>query len=202
LAYLGAVDDLESFDGDTVVVDIGGGSTELIVGTPSGVAAASLQLGCVRVSERFFHSDPPTPDELEGARDQIAAELERGENVVLSLRRLNASRRLIGLAGTVSTLASLSLQLPEYQYDRLHHSVLSRPDVASACVTLAAMTNDQRVGLPGMVQGREDVILGGALILEQVMSRYGFESVVVSERDILDGIAMGLRASLSGEVTS
>jgi exopolyphosphatase/guanosine-5'-triphosphate,3'-diphosphate pyrophosphatase len=193
LAYAGAVADLEQLVGDTVVVDIGGGSTELIVGRGQSVEAVSLQLGCVRLSERFFREDPPSHESLATARIAIEEELMRGELELSLLTEVSKSRRLVGLAGTVSTLSALNLHLAEYRYDRLHHSVLTQTIVSNLCEQLASLPVGKRARLVGMVPGREDVIVGGALILESVMQRYAFGELIVSERDILDGVAMSLR---------
>jgi exopolyphosphatase/guanosine-5'-triphosphate,3'-diphosphate pyrophosphatase len=193
LAYAGAVADLEQFSGDTVVVDIGGGSTELIVGRGLSVEAVSLQLGCVRLSERFFREDPPSPESLAAARHTIEEELNRGELELSRLSELSKCRRLVGLAGTVSTLSALNLHLAEYSFDRLHHSVLTEATVSDLCAELASLPVADRVQLVGMVPGREDVITGGALVLQSVMQRYSFGELVVSERDILDGVATSLR---------
>jgi exopolyphosphatase/guanosine-5'-triphosphate,3'-diphosphate pyrophosphatase len=197
LAFAGAVEDLSPMDGDIVVVDIGGGSTELIVGRGSDVSAVSLQLGCVRITERFFHQDPPTSDEISAARQSISEELAGGERELHRLVDSGLPRRLVGLAGTVSTLSALNQALPEYDFDRLHHSVMAMGDVHRMCGELARLSNAQRRHLMGMVPGREDVILGGALVLESVMERYSFRHVIVSQRDILDGIAASLRGGPS-----
>jgi exopolyphosphatase/guanosine-5'-triphosphate,3'-diphosphate pyrophosphatase len=193
LAYSGASSDLPAFDGDTLVIDIGGGSTELIRGRGKSICAVSLQLGCVRLTERHFHHDPPTLVEMELARSTIEGELERGEAELPGLVDLAHSRRLIGLAGTVSTLAALQLGLANYDFELLHHSVITVIQIRQLCSELAKLSSAERAKLVGMTTGREDVILGGVLILESVASRYEFDHVLVSERDILDGIALTLR---------
>jgi exopolyphosphatase/guanosine-5'-triphosphate,3'-diphosphate pyrophosphatase len=193
LAYQGASADLEPFGGDTLVVDIGGGSTELTLGRGDPVASISLQLGCVRLTERCLIGDPPTPEEIAATRVLIEETLDWAEEQMPALRALDPARRLVGLAGTVSTLAALKLGIAEYDQDRLHHATISLPEVSRLCETLASLSAHERSGLVGMAAGREDVILGGALILEMVLSRYRFAEVIASERDILDGIAVGLR---------
>jgi exopolyphosphatase/guanosine-5'-triphosphate,3'-diphosphate pyrophosphatase len=198
LAYRGANADLEPFSGDTLVVDIGGGSTELTLGRGDAVSSVSLQLGCVRLTERFFGGDPPSGGEISAVRVAIETALREGEQVVPELAHLQTDRRLIGLAGTVSTLASLKLGLTEYRMDKLHHARISTDEVQDMGRNLGAMSAHERGKLVGMVRGREDVILGGALVLEMVLLRYGFREVIVSESDILDGIAM----SLYGDATS
>jgi len=192
LAYRGASADLRPFEGDTLVVDIGGGSTEITLGREGSVSSVSLQLGCVRLTERYLTSDPPTPDEVVATRIAIADALTGGEQRMPELLALAARRRLVGLAGTVSTLASLKLQIAEYDVDRLHHATITLPEVVELCATLASLSAAQRSGLVGMVPGRADVILGGALVLEVVAARYRCPEVIVSEKDILDGIVLSI----------
>jgi exopolyphosphatase/guanosine-5'-triphosphate,3'-diphosphate pyrophosphatase len=192
LAYRGASADLRPFEGDTLVVDIGGGSTEITLGRAGSVSSVSLQLGCVRLTERYLTSDPPTPDEVVATRIAIADALTGGEQRMPELLALAARRRLVGLAGTVSTLASLKLQIAEYDVDRLHHATITLPEVVELCATLASLSAAQRSGLVGMVPGRADVILGGALVLEVVAARYRCPEVIVSEKDILDGIVLSI----------
>jgi exopolyphosphatase / guanosine-5'-triphosphate,3'-diphosphate pyrophosphatase len=192
LAYRGANADLSPFGGDTLVVDIGGGSTEITLGREGSVSSVSLQLGCVRLTERFLTSDPPTPDEVAATRIAIGDALTWGEQRMPQLLGLDGRRRLVGLAGTVSTLASLKLKLAEYDVDRLHHATISLAEVVGLCDTLASLSATERRGLVGMVPGRADVILGGALVLEAVAARYQCPEVIVSEKDILDGIVLSI----------
>jgi exopolyphosphatase/guanosine-5'-triphosphate,3'-diphosphate pyrophosphatase len=192
LAYRGASADLAPFAGDTLVVDIGGGSTEITLGRGGSVSSVSLQLGCVRLTERFLTSDPPTPDEVVATRIAIADALTWGEQQRPELLSLNARRRLVGLAGTVSTLASLQLQLADYDAERLHHATISLKQVVELCDVMASLSAAERSRLVGMVPGRADVILGGALVLEVVAARYQCPEVIVSEKDILDGIVLSI----------
>jgi exopolyphosphatase / guanosine-5'-triphosphate,3'-diphosphate pyrophosphatase len=192
LAYRGASADLVPFAGDTLVVDIGGGSTEITLGRAGSVSSVSLQLGCVRLTERFLTDDPPTPDEVVATRIAIADALTWGEQQMPALLGLEPRRRLVGLAGTVSTLASLQLSLATYDVDRLHHAILSLTDVVDLCAMLASLSAAERTELVGMVPGRADVILGGALVLEVVAARYQCPEVIVSEKDILDGIVLSI----------
>jgi exopolyphosphatase / guanosine-5'-triphosphate,3'-diphosphate pyrophosphatase len=192
LAYRGASADLDPFEGDTLVVDIGGGSTEITLGRGGTVSSVSLQLGCVRLTERFLTSDPPTPDEVVATRIAIADALTWGEQRMPELLGLDTRRRLVGLAGTVSTLASLKLKIAAYDADRLHHATLSISEVVDLCAMLASLSAAERSSLVGMVPGREDVILGGALVLEVVAARYQCPEVIVSEKDILDGIVLSI----------
>jgi exopolyphosphatase/guanosine-5'-triphosphate,3'-diphosphate pyrophosphatase len=188
LSLAGAVADLDPAEGPFLVLDIGGGSTELVAGDgphDPGLAAVSLQLGCVRVSERFLGTDPPTAAELAAARSEVDAQLERA---VADHPRFASSHRLVGLAGTVSTLVSLHLGMATYDRDLVHHAVLTADDVRRWYEELAADTAADRLARPGMVPGRQDVIVGGALILDAVMERLGFTECLVSESDILDGL--------------
>jgi exopolyphosphatase / guanosine-5'-triphosphate,3'-diphosphate pyrophosphatase len=192
LAYRGASADLVPFAGDTLVVDIGGGSTEITLGRGGSVSSVSLQLGCVRLTERFLTSDPPAPDDIVATRIAIADALTWGEQQMPELLALDPRRRLVGLAGTVSTLASLQLHLAEYDVDRLHHATISLKEVVELCDMLASLSVAERSRLVGMVPGRADVILGGALVLEVVAARYQCPEVIVSEKDILDGIVLSM----------
>jgi exopolyphosphatase/guanosine-5'-triphosphate,3'-diphosphate pyrophosphatase len=192
LAYRGASADLPPFGGDTLVVDIGGGSTEITLGRGPAMSSVSLQLGCVRLTERFLKSDPPTPDEVAATRRAITGALTDGERELPELSHLDPMRRMVGLAGTVSTLASMQLGIADYDMDKLHHATLTLDEVETMCTTLASLSAEERRGLVGMVPGREDVILGGALVLEVVATRYDCPEVIVSERDILDGIVLSI----------
>lgn len=192
LAYRGASADLDPFDGDTLVVDIGGGSTEITLGRAGSVSSVSLQLGCVRLTERFFKGDPPTVAEVSAARKAITGALIGGEGTLPVLVHLAPARRLIGLAGTVSTLASLKLGVAEYDAEKLHHATITLEEVRGMCDMLASLSIRDRRGLVGMVPGREDVLLAGALVLEAVAGRYRCGQVVASEKDILDGIVLSI----------
>jgi len=193
LAYAGAIRDLAPAPGDDVVVDIGGGSTELVVAAGGRIQAVSLDLGCVRLTERHLHHDPPSADELGAAVRAIAGELDRAVGAVPRLGALAPSSRLLGLAGTVSTLAALDQGLAIYDRDRIHHSILSAATVARWSAQLATEPSSARAARPGMAPGREDVIVGGALVLREVMDRFGFLRCLVSESDILDGMVESLR---------
>jgi exopolyphosphatase/guanosine-5'-triphosphate,3'-diphosphate pyrophosphatase len=192
LAFRGAEVDLDRFEGDTLVVDIGGGSTEITLGRGGSVSSVSLQLGCVRLTERYLKGDPPDADEVSATRRAITEALSWGEGQLPELLNLSAARRMVGLAGTVSTLASLKLGIAEYDVEKLHHAIISRTEIAGMCEMLAALSSRDRSGLVGMVPGREDVILGGALVLDAVAVRYHCDEVIASEKDILDGIVLSL----------
>ncbi len=191
--------------GPVLVVDIGGGSTELSIGTPgetspaegagpadgtSPVASVSLDIGCVRITERFLHHDPPRPAELAQARETIDDALGHARR---TLPELAAGGALIGLAGTVSTLASLARRLHTYDRALIHHAVLTRSDVWNWLGWLSAESAEARLARPGMVEGRADVIVGGVLVLDSAMEHFECSSCVVSEDDILDGLAASLR---------
>ncbi|HUY30044.1 MAG TPA: DUF501 domain-containing protein [Acidimicrobiales bacterium] len=196
LAYRGATAELDASGGPYLVVDLGGGSTELVAGGPGGAdespaAVASLDVGCVRVTERFLASDPATPTEIAAASEHVARLVER------ALREhpaLGDARRMVGVAGTVSTLAVLALGLARYERDAVHHSVLTREAVDRLAAELLAQRAAERTARPGVEPGRADVIAGGALVLAGVMAATGHDELVVSESDILDGIAAELLA--------
>jgi exopolyphosphatase/guanosine-5'-triphosphate,3'-diphosphate pyrophosphatase len=192
LAYAGATIGLPPVRGDDVVVDIGGGSTELVVQRAGSVHAVSLNLGCVRLSERYLIHDPPTVDEVDAMTEFIDTTLQGATVAQPLLANLESDSRLLGLAGTVSTLAALEQRLPVYDRDRIHHSILTLEAVARWSSDLAAEPAAQRALRPGMVDGRQDVIVGGAFVLRQVMRVLGFDSCLVSETDILDGLALSV----------
>ncbi|MDQ1360956.1 MAG: exopolyphosphatase / guanosine-5-triphosphate,3-diphosphate pyrophosphatase [Acidimicrobiaceae bacterium] len=188
LSLAGAVAELDPGDGPFLIVDIGGGSTELVVGSgpdDPAVDAVSLQLGCVRILERFFHHDPPTADELATAQSAVMDTLDGAAG---AHSRFAEARRLVGLAGTVSTISALQQGLDDYDRSRIHHSVLTAAQVKEWFHRLAGENTKARLARPGLVPGRADVIVGGALVLDAVMSRFGFDQCLVSESDILDGL--------------
>jgi exopolyphosphatase/guanosine-5'-triphosphate,3'-diphosphate pyrophosphatase len=193
LAFLGASAEL-ALPGHPplTVIDIGGGSTELAVGPGTG-EAVSLPLGCVRLTERFFHHDPPLPSELEAAGHLVDAELARAASALPALE--TPGRTLVGLAGTVSTLAALEQGLDHYDRERLHHFALPAATVARWAGVLAAEPARSRLARPGMEAGREDVIVGGVLVLRRAMVRFAHPACTVSESDILDGLAASLSTS-------
>jgi exopolyphosphatase / guanosine-5'-triphosphate,3'-diphosphate pyrophosphatase len=188
LSFAGATAELNAQDGPWLVADIGGGSTELVVGPePSG--SRSLDLGCVRVTERLLHHDPPTAEELDGAGSWLRSQFRAVEVEVPALRLAHV---LVGLAGTVSALASYDQSLELYDRDAVHHYRLSRKAVERALSDLASRPATARAALPGIEPARAPVIVGGALVLETLMSYFGFEECLVSESDILDGLVLSL----------
>jgi exopolyphosphatase/guanosine-5'-triphosphate,3'-diphosphate pyrophosphatase len=175
-------------DRPCLVLDIGGGSTEFILGDVEPDAMTSRQLGCVRLTERCLPTDPPTREELADAVGVVDAELD----AVAGLVDVGRARALVGVAGTVTTLAALHLGLPAYEPERIHGTRVPAAAVAALTRRLAGMPSAERARLGPMAPGREDVIAAGAVILDRVLARFGFGEVVVSEADILDGLALGL----------
>lgn len=178
----------------TAVIDIGGGSTELIVGDDAGLAGSvSLQLGCVRLTERCLRSDPVSTGSLVDAQALIADRLDEADARLAEQDvRLAEAAALIGVAGTATTLAALHLGLDTYEESRIHGARIPADALAELTVRLVALSSAQRADLGPMQPGREDVIHGGALILGAVVARYGFDEVVVSEADNLDGLVASL----------
>ena len=188
LSFTGAVLGLPSTTPPPfLVVDIGGGSTEFVLGADEVEHAVSVDIGCVRMTERHLHGDPPTPEEIAGAEADIAAGVDRALAVVPA-----NDATLIGLAGSVTTVTALALGLKTYDAARIHHARVSRAGVARVTGELLGMTRQERLALPVMHPGRADVIGAGALVLRVLMERIGCESVIASEHDILDGIAWSL----------
>jgi exopolyphosphatase/guanosine-5'-triphosphate,3'-diphosphate pyrophosphatase len=190
LSFTGAVRGLPAdLPTPYLVVDIGGGSTEFVRGEADVDAALSVDIGCVRMTERHLHADPPTPDQVAAAEADIAAAVDRALEAVEG----RGAGTLVGLAGSVTTVAAVALGLSEYDPERIHHARIGYADVAKASADLLAASRDQRLAIPVMHPGRADVIGAGALILRVVMQRAGADAVVASEHDILDGIAFSLR---------
>jgi exopolyphosphatase/guanosine-5'-triphosphate,3'-diphosphate pyrophosphatase len=175
-----------------LVVDIGGGSTEVVRGTDSVESSISVDVGCVRLTERHLHSDPPTDAEIAAACGDVMAGLDRVEEQV----SLAGVGTLVGLAGTVTTVAAHCLALERYDAHRIHRARLPVADVVTACDDLLCMNHAWREALPYMHPGRVDVIGAGALIWREVIRRVGsrghLAEVLVSEHDILDGIAWSI----------
>jgi exopolyphosphatase/guanosine-5'-triphosphate,3'-diphosphate pyrophosphatase len=185
--FLGTLSDLARVD-PVLVVDIGGGSTELIFGTEEPERLISLDIGCVRLFEKYLHSDPPTSEEIEALRAEAVSELGRAKDA-LDVPR---DARLIGVAGTVTQLATLKIGLPLYDPDVTHHVVLSHGDVRGLSRRLRSLTYSQRKRIKGLEAGRADVIVAGAEILLAVLETFDLPEVLVSEKDILDGLVIQL----------
>ncbi|MCU1602438.1 MAG: Exopolyphosphatase [Frankiales bacterium] len=188
LSFRGATVGLDPADGPFLVMDIGGGSTELVLGTTTVEAARSVDVGCVRLTERHLTADPPTPAQVEAATADVDAAIFSALEVVPAER----ARTAVGLAGSVTTVAALALGLERYEPDRIHLSRISRDRVHEIATDLLSMTRENRSRLPVMHPGRVDVIGGGALVLDRAMALLSLDEIVVSESDILDGIAMSL----------
>ncbi|AXE78326.1 Ppx/GppA phosphatase family protein [Streptomyces atratus] len=176
-----------------LVVDIGGGSTEFVVGDDHVRAARSVDIGCVRMTERHLvHdgvvSDPPTPGQITAIRADIDAALDLAEESV----PLTGAATLVGLAGTVTTVAAIALGLDVYDSEAIHHSRISLDQVQEITGRLVTSTHAERAAIGAMHPGRVDVITSGALILLAVMKRTGAQEIVVSEHDILDGIGWSI----------
>jgi exopolyphosphatase/guanosine-5'-triphosphate,3'-diphosphate pyrophosphatase len=187
LSFLGATRGLDD-PAPNLVLDIGGGSTEFVIGGVEPKAAISTNIGSVRLTERLVHHDPPSFDELESLERTIDAELSHVEDRI----PVHDAQTLIAVAGTATTVQAIALGLPEYDPQRLHRSILFRDEAERVFRLLADMTTEERRALPVMAPGREDVIPAGAAILMSVMRRWGFREALVSETDILDGIAYRL----------
>jgi len=197
LSFTGATAELAAgMAGPFLVTDIGGGSTELVLGDAAGVwGARSVNIGCVRMTERHLHGDPPSAAEIAAATADIDAALDDAAGTVSGADGAAGgagASTLVGLAGSVTTVAGIALGLAEYDSQRIHHSRASAAAVHEIAVRLLAMTREQRAAIGVMHPGRADVIGGGALILDRIMIRFGFSEVLVSEHDILDGIAWSL----------
>jgi len=189
LSYTGAVRGLVA-PAPYLIVDIGGGSTEFVTGSsPAGPdAAISVDIGCVRMTERHLHTHPPTADEVAAATADISAAVDRALEAVPG----RSAKTLVGLAGSVTTVVGIALGLKEYDPDRIHHAQTSYDDVAAVTADLLSKTPEQRMEIPIMHPGRADVIGAGALVLRIIMERAHMPAVIASEHDILDGIAWSL----------
>jgi exopolyphosphatase/guanosine-5'-triphosphate,3'-diphosphate pyrophosphatase len=214
LSFLGATADLDPATGPWLVADIGGGSTELVIGelvtgelvtgelvggsapglasssrhhldSTSPVAVRSLDIGCVRITERFLLTDPPTGDELEQAKAHVAALLDEVSRAEVAF---SGARTLVGLAGTVAALAAIEQGLDHYDRDCIHHYRLRRAGVDQLLGLLAREPAAARRRRPGMETERADVIVGGAVVLSEIMRHFRFEECCASESDILDGL--------------
>jgi exopolyphosphatase/guanosine-5'-triphosphate,3'-diphosphate pyrophosphatase len=194
LSFAGAVGQLDPTEGPFVVVDLGGGSTEVVLGDSEGVRAAfSADIGCVRITERCLHTDPPTAEELIAARDFVSGRLAEALAVV----PVEQARTWVGVAGTMTTIAALGRELPEYDPAKVHLSRIDLARLHEVCDGLIGMNHEQRAALGPMHPGRVDVIGGGAVVCmtlaDELSRRAGINELVVSEHDILDGIAMSVR---------
>jgi len=217
LSFTGATAELAAdHGGPFLVADIGGGSTEFVLGpggpggtgggqppvtrgglggiVPPGYRAISVDIGCVRMTERHLRDDPPTAREVMAATADIDAALDAVADAV----PVPAAKTLVGLAGSVTTVAAIAMGLPGYDAARIHHARVSAADVHAVTGALLSQTRAVRAGIGVMHPGRVDVIGGGALVLDRIMNRFGFSEVLVSEHDILDGMAWSLARDSCG----
>jgi exopolyphosphatase/guanosine-5'-triphosphate,3'-diphosphate pyrophosphatase len=193
LAFRGAVGELDPAAAPFVVVDLGGGSTEVVLGSAAGVDSShSANIGCVRLTERCLKSDPPTEAEVAEARAVVRDGLAEAFAAV----PVERARTWVGVAGTMTTLSALALNLATYDSETIHLSRVGFDDLLTVCGGLIAMTRRQRAALGPMHEGRVDVIGGGAIVVEELAralgERAGIDELVVSEHDILDGIALSI----------
>jgi exopolyphosphatase/guanosine-5'-triphosphate,3'-diphosphate pyrophosphatase len=188
LSFSGATRGLVGAEPPYLVVDIGGGSTEFVLGTSEPVAARSVDIGCVRLTERYFHHDPPSRDEIDALLVDVDAAISQAAQDV----PLGDAKTLVGLAGSVTTVTAVALGLEEYDASRVHGTRLSAATIAETSDRLLAMTHDERAGIRVIHPGRVDVINAGVLVLRRIVERTGVTEVLVSEHDILDGIAWSL----------
>ena len=191
LSFLGATAGLVGVGAEPpyLVVDIGGGSTEFVLGTDVPEGLISLDVGCVRVTEQFLHSDPPAPEELSTAVSVVRDHLT---DVTRAIPDLHRAKTLVGLAGTVANLAAVEQGIAEYSRDKVHHFRLTRVAVEEMFRTLATETGEERRHNPGLEAERVDVIVGGTIVLAAVMRAFEFDECLTSEDDILDGIVRDL----------
>ena len=188
LSFAGAIKDLDPSNGPFLVVDIGGGSTEFVFGTSTVEAARSVNIGCVRMTERHISSDPATPEQIELARTDIQAAIAQAAAVVPITR----AKTLVAVAGTATTVAAAALELPEYDRYAIHLSRISAQQTHDAATMFATKSREQRLLLGYMHPGRVDVIAAGSLVLSEIMKATGATEFVASESDILDGMAFSL----------
>lgn len=199
LSFRGAASQLDPAGGPYLVCDIGGGSTEFALGAAASTpgtadcqAVWSADIGSSRLTQQYIHHDPPQPEELSACLSIITEHLKDLERAVPDTGQ---ARQLVGLAGTVTTAAAVELGLAEYDPQRLHHFLLEKPAAEDVFRTLATENRQQRLANPGLHPERVDVIVGGLCILVQVMRYFGFDSCLVSEADLLDGIIAEIMAA-------
>lgn len=189
LSFRGATAELDQADGPFLVFDIGGGSTEFAFGGEEATAAMSLDIGCVRLTEKYIESDPPRPEELVACLSITEAHLD---DVAREMPQSFEARTFVGLAGTVAAAAMVEIGLPEYDRDQVHHFRLTKEAAEDVYRTLATENREDRSHNPGLEPGRVDTIVAGMSILVRIMRYFGIEELLVSEADILDGLAFSL----------
>jgi exopolyphosphatase/guanosine-5'-triphosphate,3'-diphosphate pyrophosphatase len=188
LSFMGATAELDE-PAPYVTVDIGGGSTEFVGGTHEPAGLISIDTGSVRITEQYLHSDPPEPEELSEAVSVVRAHLADVEREIPAVRE---AATLVGLAGTITTVAAVELGLTEYDREKIHHFRLDRTSAEDVFRTLATEPVDVRRHNPGLDPGRVDIIVGGTLILVTIMRTFDFNEMLVSEADILDGLVRSI----------
>ncbi|HTN79473.1 MAG TPA: Ppx/GppA phosphatase family protein [Acidimicrobiales bacterium] len=192
LGYMGATSEFDEALGPFLVLDIGGGSTELSIGTTEFAGAISFPIGSVRLTEQQLHSDPPAPEELSNAISLVDAHLD---DVLREMPAVRDAATLLGTGGTITTVAAVEIGLLEYDRDALHRFVLTRPAAEEVFRTLATERLADRVHNPGLQRDRADIIVGGCCVLLAVMRRLEMKECIVSETDLLDGVADELAAT-------
>jgi exopolyphosphatase / guanosine-5'-triphosphate,3'-diphosphate pyrophosphatase len=189
LSFIGATGDLDPALGPFLIVDIGGGSTEFILGTDHVEGVLSVDVGCVRLTEKFLDHDPPLAEELTACISFADAYLD---DVMREIPGSAEARTLVGLAGTITTVAAVEIGLATYDREAIHHFVLTRDAAEDVFRTLATESRADRIHNPGLEEARADVIVGGCCVLVALFRRFGFDEMIVSEADILDGLALSL----------
>ena len=189
LCFRGATAELDAADGPFLVFDIGGGSTEFAFGSTEATSAMSLDIGCVRLSEKYVESDPPLPEELVACLSITEAHLD---DVAREMPESFTAATFVGLAGTVSAAAMIEIGLATYDRDQVHHFRLTKDAAEDVYRTVAMENRADRAHNPGLEPGRVDTIVAGMCILVRIMRYFGIEEVLVSEADILDGLAFSL----------
>lgn len=193
LSFAGATFELaKKFSGPYLVLDIGGGSTEFVLGSDKPEFARSVNIGCVRMTERHLNQDPPSAESILAATKDIEDAITLAAEIVPFEKAIT----VIGLAGSVTTVAAMALGLEKYDREAIHASVISAEAIHRTTEKFLSMTREQRSALPYMHPGRVDVIGAGALVLDRIVHRIKVESIVVSEQDILDGIAISIAKTL------
>ena len=187
LSFIGATAELDPTDGPFLVFDIGGGSTEFAVGSTRMEGGFSTDMGSVRFTEKYVETDPPLPEELVACLSVAEAHLD---DVAREVPMVHGARRVVGLAGTVSTAAAVEIGLMEYDRDQIHHFVLTREAIEDVYRTLVTETREDRRHNPGLEEGRLDTIVGGMCILARIVRYFDADEVLVSESDILDGLIL------------
>lgn len=188
LSFSGAVDTVNGLTGRVLLIDLGGGSTELVLGGAGRLQSHSMDVGSVRMTERHLHDDPPTGEQIASVVADVNAALDRANHDV----PLRDADSLVGVAGTVTTVAAMALGLSEYDSAAIHGSRLTAVQVGEVADRLAHMTHDERAAVRVIHPGRVDVIAAGSIVLRTVVERSGLDEIVVSEHDILDGIAASI----------